>query len=195
MGNDIISLREFARRLNVGEKTIRDGVKAGKIVQGVIIENGKPKIKYSIALKEAQAIGLGHKSLVSKGIEPDRKSEPTKQQRKEAIDDEEIEHIAGLGPETSLVTASRAQKIFQAQLASLQVEEKAGTLINKEEANLQFSEFALRIKSEFESLPGRIGSKLATLKDATSITLELAKEIGKSLTKLADIIDEERVLK
>lgn len=198
MSSDIISLREFARRLNVGEKTIRDGVRLGKILKGVIIENGKPKIKYSIALKEAQDIGLGHNSLIRKGVEPNYKPEPTKQQKKEineSEESEESEHIAGLGPNTSLVTASRADKIFRAQLASMLVDEKAGTLINKEEANLQFAEFAQRIKSEFESMPGRIGSKLATLIDANSITLQLAKEIGKSLTKLADVIDQERVFK
>ena len=62
MSSDIISLREFARRLTIGEKTIRDGVRTGKISKGVIIENGKPKIDYKIALKEALSIGLGRKS-------------------------------------------------------------------------------------------------------------------------------------
>lgn len=63
---DLISQREFARRLNVGEKTIRDGVRLGKIVEGITKINGALKINYPIAYDEALRFNLGHNSRVNK---------------------------------------------------------------------------------------------------------------------------------
>jgi len=63
---DIISLREFARRLGIGEQSIRNGIKTGKILQGVTIENNKPKIIFSIAYAEAVASNLGHNARMNK---------------------------------------------------------------------------------------------------------------------------------
>jgi hypothetical protein len=66
MNTDLISLREFARRLNVGEKTIRDGVRLGKISKGVTLELNKPKIIFSIARAEAIKANIGHNSRMNK---------------------------------------------------------------------------------------------------------------------------------
>ena len=200
MKEEIISLREFARRLDVGEKTIRDGIKLGKISKGVTVVNGKPKINYNIALKEAQDIGLGNKSLISKGIDPSEKSkqEPKyihkqAQTNTESNSNDEPEPIAGLGPDASLVTASRAEKIFKAQLACMMVDEKAGTLVSKSEVYSQLFEFGSQIRSEFESMPGRISSKLATFTDQSQIAEYLAKEIRLSLSKLIDDLGERKI--
>ena len=186
--SELISLREFARRLNVGEKTIRDGVKLGKISKGVV--NGK--IDYEIALQEAVDIGLGHKSLINKGVEPKHPKEP-KQPKQEYRELTEDDPIAGLGPETTIVTATRAEKIFKAQLACLEVEAKAGTLVNKSEVYSQLFEFGTQIRSEFEAMPGRIASKLLLFKNASSLSEYLAKEIRDSLSKLVDNLSERKI--
>ena len=62
---NMISVLEFSRRMGVGEKTIRDGIKSGKLVDGVIKVNGKSKILFEKAKKEFEDSGLGLKRILS----------------------------------------------------------------------------------------------------------------------------------
>ena len=200
MYNDIISLREFARRLGCGEKTIRDGIAKGKIKDGVIVENGKPKIKFSIAIVEAKNIGLGAKVIIQSESTPElvHRVIPKQKVLSEATEkpdnENEEDHIAGLGPETSLITANRAERIFKAQLACLEVEQKSGTLVNKAEVYSQLFSFGKEIRSEFESMPGKIVSSIISCQnDESKIAELLANEIRKSLSKLVDNIPERKI--
>lgn len=189
MSNDIISLREFARRLNIGEKTIRDGVRLGKISKGVIIENGKPKINYPVALIEAQSIGLGHKAMTNKGIEP----QEAKQTIPKELKPDESVTISSIDESTTFIEATRIQKVGQARTAIMEADRMAGTLVNKSEVYIQLFEFGTHIRSEFESMPGRIAPKIATINDSSRVAEMLAKEIGLSLNKLLDKLDERKI--
>ena len=68
MGNDLISQRELARRLNISEKAVRDSIKRGLISKGVIYPdgNGRPRIDYLIAYNEAVANNVGKNSRISR---------------------------------------------------------------------------------------------------------------------------------
>lgn len=198
MGVEIISLREFARRLEVGEKTIRDGIKTGKISDGVVLVKGKSKISYHIALKEAQDNGLGHRSLISKGIDPvvsapssiknKAKSSPAA-----GSDNEQESFDNDLDENTSFKDATRKEKVARARIACMEADAKAGTLVNKSEVYSQLFEFGSQIRSEFESMPGRISSKLAILTDPSQVAEYLAKEIRSSLGKLIDDLSERKI--
>lgn len=191
MDTDIISLAEFGRRIGVGEKTIRDGIKLGKISKGVKVVNGKAKIVYSIAVIEAHQIGLGQKAFTAKGIESNVKKESPPGPEKE---EEDPEHIAGLGPETSLITANRAERIFKAQLACLEVEQKAGTLVNKAEVYSQLFDFGKEMTTEFETMPSKIVHKIISCQnDENKISEIMGIEIRKSLNKLFEKIGDRKI--
>jgi len=66
MSTNIISFREFARRLNFGEKTIRDSIKRGLITKGVIISGGKSKIDFLIAYNEVVVNNVGRNCPINK---------------------------------------------------------------------------------------------------------------------------------
>jgi galactitol-specific phosphotransferase system IIB component len=190
---DIISLREFARRLNVNEKLIRRGISTGKIKDGVIIENGKPKIKFSVAIVEARNIGLGAKvngQMSSTPEQPINRVIPKQKVLDEKPDSEsEEDYIAGLGPETSLITANRAERIFKAQLACLEVEQKAGTLVNKAEVYSQLFSFGKELTTEFETMPAKVLHKIIGCNnDESKIQELLATEIRQSLNKILEKI-------
>ena len=59
--------REFAKRIGVNEKSVRDSIKLGRITKGVKYdEKGKPRIDYLIAYNESVANSVGKNSRMSK---------------------------------------------------------------------------------------------------------------------------------
>ena len=71
---EIISLSEFARRMDIGEKTIRDAIKKGKLERGITTINGKSKIIFDIARVEFEQMNIGAKAKY--GIETENIPEP-----------------------------------------------------------------------------------------------------------------------
>ena len=180
MENDIISLREFARRMSIGEKTIRDAIKLGKIVDGVTQINGKPKIIYDIAYKEFKEINLGAQVLG----ESDYKDVSAEEMLSEGV--------AGLSGNTSLATATRAEKIFKAQKAFLEVERLKGTLVEREEVYRQLFQVATEIRSSILAIPDKITDDLIAISDdRNSFYKLLVDTINNELTVLSDMKDRD----
>ena len=176
MKQEIISLREFSRRLEVSEKTIRDGIRLGKIKKGVTEVKGKSQIIYDIAKKECEEIGLGYRAKLRRG-------EDIPPPKKEKVP--EPDGIAGLDGTTSLAQAQRAEKIFKAQLASLEVEEKAGILVRRDEVYRELFEFGQEIKSGLQSIPDRITDELMAISDRDAFHSLLSKSIEDELLRLS----------
>ncbi|NVN96961.1 hypothetical protein HXX01_01880 [Candidatus Nomurabacteria bacterium] len=168
---EVISIREFARRLGFGEKTIRDAIRLKKISKGLTHIKGKPKILYEVAKKEVDAFMVG-----SKSTQPNK---ATKQPKKTT---------PGLG-EVGFITYAEALRqgaIWKARLAELDVLEREKVLVKKEEVYSQLAEHGTMIRIEFESMPFKVGPKLAACGgDLTKITDILSKEIYNSLLKIS----------
>ena len=128
-----ISIREFARRLNLNEKTIRDSISKGKIKEGVIVENGKPRILFEIAKREIDSFAVGK-------IKPGKKSQD---------ETKEAGYI-------SYSEAIRKQAILKARLTELDVLEREGTLVNKADVNSQLFEFGQEYSNSLLTIPDRI---------------------------------------
>jgi|GEM_PF-2350041 len=169
MSEEVISIREFARRVNIGEKTIRDGIRLEKIVKGVKIENGKPKIIFSIAKKEFEKYGLGSKAIYcqSKKEQPVNELKTKKKDIEKTIivedSSDSLDNIAGLTGDSSMAQAQRAEKIFKAQLASLEVDEKAGTLVPRDLVRSQLFSAGQASRNVLQSLPDRETDTLISL--------------------------------
>ena len=180
MENEIISLREFARRMNVGEKTIRDGVKLGKISKGVTYVNERPKIIFEIASLEFKEINLGAQVLGERDYE-------------DATPQELINKgIAGLGGDTSLATATRAEKIFKAQREYLKVQKEEGKLVEKEEVYRALFQEATIIKSALLSIPDKVIDDIISLAGDRNAAHKLLYEtIIDELTALSDLKEKD----
>jgi len=175
MASDTISFREFARRLEVGEKTIRDGIRTGKISKGVTYESGKPKIIYEIAKLEAAEAGLGNKILATKAIS----TPPPKD--KEHHQDNSFIDASGM---TDYQSALRKKINYEAKIKELEFKEKEGTLVNKKEVYSQLFDFGKEIRTELESMQSKLSPKLIGLSDITKINEIIAIEVRNSLNKL-----------
>lgn len=205
MENEIISLREFARRLGVGEKTIRDGIKNGKIAKGVTYVDGKPKINFIPAKDEAEEISLGQKILVRKeAIEiidstknaPQKVVVKTKPLKKDSVKvSGKIKEVKNEVELLSLVNAVRVKENFLAKIKELEYEEKKASLVSRKEVFAQQYELGAKIRNLFETLPGRVISKMASCgNDESKMNLILSSEIASTLRKvIEDLSDNTKV--
>ncbi len=187
MSKEIISLREFARRMNVGEKTIRDGIKTGKISKGRTEVNGKPKIIYEIAKKEFEDYRLG-------GQLEDRKSLSDFEDFNKVWDNTEIEYTdsetCGIADTASYSEATRQEKIHKARKAYLEVEELSGRLVSKDLVYKELYKFGSIIKSELKAIPDRITDELISLSsDRDAFYSFFSQTIEDALLKLSDTND------
>lgn len=176
-----ISIREFARRLQINEKTIRDGIKMGKISKGVIIENGKPKINYSIALKEAQDIGLGRKST-NKQPEHKPRPETKKQLPDDIILDESLP--GGMLPYSQAI---QKKENYLAKLKEQEFNEKEGKLVRRDIVFSQLFDFATIKRDRLLAIPDRITDDLMSLTDRNEFYKLLYDSIANELETLSEL--------
>jgi hypothetical protein len=195
---DIISVSAFARKLDVDEKLIRRGIANGKLNDGVITVKGKSKIILGVALVEAKKAGIGLRLSANKIDKPQKKQivskpETVKQPsepKNEITSIEDLEINDNFNPDqklSSYADALKKKENYIAGIKKLEFLEKRKTLVNKTEVYSQLFDFGKEIRSEFESLPGKIGAKLAACGgDSSKISETLANEIRNSLSKLID---------
>jgi hypothetical protein len=181
--DELISLREFARRIKIDEKIIRRAILSGKIKEGVKDVNGKPKIAYSVALAEANKMGIGLRS-------PNKSSKPiSNKTRAHELPDP----ADNFDPENELLSypdALRKKENYVAGIKKLEFLEKQRTLVDKSEVYSQLFEFGKEIRTEFESMPGRVSHKISDLgSDSSKIAETLAIEIQKSLNKVVETLN------
>lgn len=192
--DEIISMSEFARRLGIGEKTIRDGIKKGKIKDGITTVNGKSKIKYSIALKEAQSIGLGAKIIGFNSVihEPEATKKPVnKKPPKDPESDIEIHDIFDSDYENLPYNqALQKKENYIAGIKKLEFLEKKGTLVNKSDVYSQLFEFHQEIKKSLLAIPDRIVDTLLSFNgDRNKIHECINESIASELDKLKAYTD------
>jgi hypothetical protein len=159
--SELISFREFARRIKVGEKTIRDAVSLGKISKGVVEENGKKKIDYHEALKEVEAFNLGARSRYGKEIPAT--SKPNVPGSQNLNTDSETEYLDGLTNESTMAAAQKVEKIAKARLAQLELAERQGLLVRKDEMYRELFSYGTEVRSNILSIPDRITDTLISI--------------------------------
>ena len=191
MSEEIVSFREFARRLGVGEKTIRDGVKTGKIKKGVEYDdNGKPKLNYAIALQEAKDVGLGRKALGGEiKLKVPRKYSKPVDELNEPNDKQED---AQEGEILSYAQAIQKKENFLAKIKELEFKEKEGSLVSKEEVFKELFTFGQEMRDAFQVIPNQVAANIAAAGgNINKITTLLSTAIHDVLEKLSKIETQE----
>ena len=194
MDNEIISVRELSRRIGTSDKAILKAINIGRIVNCVVKnDKGTNKIDYEKALIELKEINFN--SLSSKKTEIKEKKHSNNHEKQPKQDNSKIltkkneetgeeEYVGGLGPETTLITATRAEKIYKAQLLCLEVDKQKGILVDKKEVYADLYEFGLEVKKKLLAIPDRITDQLIALSNdrmkfnsLLSLTIETELEI------------------
>ncbi|MDR2001399.1 MAG: hypothetical protein LBQ74_00040 [Prevotella sp.] len=164
MENEIISILEFSKRIGVNEKTIRKAIELGKITAGLDTSGKKPKIIYDIALKEVEEMNIGFKS---KSLRADKLKSVGSVDIPPSEDEnipEVIENFKSLTVDTAPFKESRRREaFFKSELSRLELEEKEGTLVKKDDVYKELFVFGNEIKTKILAIPDRITDELISL--------------------------------
>jgi DNA-binding transcriptional MocR family regulator len=162
---EIISLREFARRMEVSDKTVRDAIRLEKIKEGISSKNGKPKVDFEIAKREFENFNVGYRSKLrgeTKKEIKDKSNTKVRKQKDNQIEpsDESAESFENISTTSSLADLQKAEKFYKAQSAKREFEKESGDLVYIREVREQLAGFGQFIKSELELYPNNCISKL-----------------------------------
>lgn len=176
---ELISQREYARRLGVSHVAVQRAVKAGRIstVGGKIdparadlqwhenTDQSKPRNRITGNPKQAKVAG-----------EP---SEP--------MDMVGADEVFG-GPSTAsgYAKARAARELYQAQLAKLELDRQRGTLVRADEVRLGAFNMARKARDQLIALPERLATVLAAIQEPAEVQRILEEEIERICQEIAD---------
>lgn len=146
---EIISIREFARRMCVDDKIIRRAISDKKIKKGLSIDG---KIIYNIALRECENNLVGKQK---KNIE-----QPIESNIEHAIEIIESKKKDSDHSDITYAEAKKRNELAKARKAELELMELEGDLIRKDKVYASLYEYASVIKNNLLSIPDRITDEL-----------------------------------
>lgn len=151
-----ISLREFARLMNVDNKLIRRAVENGGIT--AFVREGK---NYLFDFEEAKTqfddLGIG--------------------MNKELTETEKIQ-LTNLSADTaSYAESKRRDAFFKSELSRMEMEEKAGSLVSKSEVYRELFNFGAEVKSKIISIPDRFTDELISTANNRNLFYNLLKKM------------------
>lgn len=192
MEKEIISVLEFSKRVGVGEKTIRDAIRLGKIVAGLDTSGKKPKIIYDIALKEVEEMGIGVKS---KSLRTDKSLLDDVSDFEEEDNEESLANLKTLTVGiASYKESKRREAFYESELSRLEYEEKEGNLVKKDQVYKELFDFGSEIRSKILSIPDRITDELISVADDRDAFYQLLygnlRDALEILSKSESILDK-----
>jgi DNA-binding transcriptional MocR family regulator len=138
-----ISIREFARRLNVSDTTIHKAIRAERIVKGYTEGAGRKSIDYEIAKRE-------YNSTAS----------PTRENRKPRpeANSEAAQAVIPFGEDDpASLNAERLRKIkAEADLKELELKERTGALTSREEVYRELFAIGKELRVALVAIPDRV---------------------------------------
>jgi hypothetical protein len=163
---EMISIREFARRVNVSDVAVLKAIRAGKIKEAIDYTNPKrPKINPELAAKEwgKNYDPSYHRSPnVSEEIKLAPTAKPAKAKAPaQAVVEPEAE--ATLPPGAggrSLADIKRQTAEVKLRLSALDLKERQGELVKKDEVYRSLYELGVTIKEKLLSIPNRVTDEM-----------------------------------
>ena len=179
MTTDLISQREFAKRIGVDERKVRYFIGKGKLSKCVKYdEKGKPQISYAIGIEEAESVGL----IKVKSTKPVKAVRPAKVESKE---DPVLEFADGSNLPYN--EAIRKKENYIAKLKELEFKKLEGELVNADLVYTTLLDFATIKRNNLLAIPDRITDDLMALTDRNEFYKLLYDSIANELEKLSEL--------
>ena len=162
-----VSIREYAKRCGCSEANVRKAIKAGKIVKGVVRENGKPFILPAKADEEWKA-----------NINPNYNRNPGVQER-----------FVGATPAPggpSVQELKRAQAAVDLQTSKLKLEVLQGSLVKKDLVERSLFAFGQQIREAIMAVPVKCVDDLRAAPTRVDALNVLTGELERVLLKLSE---------
>ncbi len=186
---ETISIREFARRIEVSDTAIRKAINAGHIVGGRVFENGTPRIIYELAKTEWESYQTQQGKAVKQST-----TTPTPQPQKPAAiptPPAAVVNTEAPRPQAGTIAAARLVKEqLNAKLLEIELKEKMGKLVDKDRVYATLFSAGKELRVNLQTIPDRhIDDILAApsrneahtiLYNAIAEVLEQITELGKT---------------
>lgn len=163
-----VSQREYAAYLGISNEAVSRAVKDGRIKKGWDSKAAKIIVEHA-----DMEFGLLHKKTTVP-IEPLPGEDPPQQ----------TPGSLQLSGNSSFGEAKRVREIIQAQLAALDLKERKGELVSKEEVYKQLFAFGQQIRAALMAIPDRIIDNLLASKQRADAHNLLTGEIHSALENL-----------
>lgn len=206
-----ISIREAARRLGVSDTAVHKAIKAGRVtVAGANPKNGRPELLWPEVERDWHAnsdqmkrshVGsqgsprrAGEKSQVKLGTSGSagqdagvRKPASTRPAADEAEKGDDSDRGGGSsGP--SYAQSRAIREAYQARLAKLEYEERAGKLVSIDAVKVEAFKVHRQVRDAMLNIPDRCAAQLSVINDPIEVHSFLLAEINAALRLLsADI--------
>jgi predicted transcriptional regulator len=192
MSEERISIREYARRVGVSDTAVRKCIKAEKIVRGVVYDaNGKPYIIPSIANAEwAKSYDPSYERVTQSGGRATVYSAAP-----QPIEDAVAPPSTNQTTDTSLAAARRAQAVYKAKILEMEMKQKQGSLVNKDQVYKELFEAGKELRQSFEKLPDRIIDDILAARTRNDAHLILKDSIFDILNGLTEMFSREISIK
>lgn len=164
----LVGIREFARMRGVSQTAVQKAIKAGRI-QVTTDPKGKPKIDADAAMRQWE---LNTDPAKQRGAPPAAATLPTA-----ASDGDRA------GRAYAVARAMREE--YQARLAKLDYESKAGKLVDATKVKLEAFQAARIARDAILNIPNKISHELAAETDPAKIHARLTEVLHQSLEELA----------
>lgn len=144
---EIVSIREFGRRVGVSDAAIRKAIGNGRISPKCIRtneKNGRPEMFYEMALKDWQQAGGGLVKEIDQSAgkkKPDAPPPPA-------------DPNAPVGAMT-MQEANRRKAVYEQQMKALDLAERQKILVNRDLVFEELFNFGVEIKSAIEAMPDK----------------------------------------
>ncbi len=167
---ELISQSEYARRRDVSRQYINKLVQQGKIPT-----DDKKRIDPDIA-----------DTVLEQDADPARRLNETEYESEPLPADDENAGGVSTNGHTSFAKFRSAREAYQAKLAQLDYEERAGQLLKKADVERETYDAARLLRDRFLSLPQELAGALVSMSDEKEIKKFLRAKIRDTLMEVAE---------
>ncbi len=163
-----ISQREYARRLGVSNEAVRKAIDSGKIVKGW--DKKEQRIIFDIANKEWGALHFKNNINAIVNDEGDGGT---------------VGKNLSLNGDSSFADARRVKEIIQAQLVALDLKERKGELVKKDQVYKELYAFGQQMRTSLQAVPDRVIDNILASKsraEAHTLLTDAIHEVLEILT-------------
>ena len=169
----ILSVPEFAKLVEVSRQRILKAIETGVLSNSITIDKSTKRKLYKVNEKKGLKEWEAH-------IDPAKKRDNGKQSETRDMDKKENEPSA-------YQKSKAAREFFNAKIARLNYEERAGTLVDAEEVKKESYKIGRRVRASMLGLPERVAAELANMKEPREIAVYLKEQIAGALKDLDNI--------
>ena len=196
---NLISIREFARRVNSSESGIRKFIKNGKISKGIDTDG---KIIYDVALKEYK-VWAGHKlpdKIIIPKVESKKEVKASKpksvivevEEQAEVIEEVSIEEEVSIKIKnsTKYEEAKRLEAVIKTRTAQLEYEQLKGSLVSSKEVYKELYAVGQSVRSSLQGIPDKYIDNILACETRIEAHELLTKAITQALEELSNAVKE-----